>query len=123
MGISGGLDSSTLLYLAVKVWKLKPLVIHFDNNYNTVAKLSDADPSDRGIDPMGIYGTSPAFPDGGTQATNGMPSAAFIAAATLDRQNLTASVPGVNRVRGSVLGAYQTGKDQYPAPLPRNRNQ
>ena len=93
------------------------------SNYNTVAKLSDADPSDRGIDALGIYGTSPAFPDGGTQATNGMPSAAFVAAATLDRQNLTASVPGVNRVRGSVLGAYQTGKDQYPAPLPRNRNQ
>ena len=35
MGISGGLDSSTLLYLAVKEWGLKPLVIHFDNNYNT----------------------------------------------------------------------------------------
>ncbi len=35
MGISGGLDSSTLLYMAVKWWGLKPLVIHFDNNYNT----------------------------------------------------------------------------------------
>jgi hypothetical protein len=34
MGISGGLDSSTLLYAAVKYWKLKPLVIHFDNNWN-----------------------------------------------------------------------------------------
>jgi hypothetical protein len=34
MGISGGLDSSTLLWMAVRVWKLKPLVIHFDNNYN-----------------------------------------------------------------------------------------
>lgn len=39
IGISGGLDSSTLLYLAVNVWGLKPLVIHFDNNWNTqVAK-------------------------------------------------------------------------------------
>lgn len=34
MGISGGLDSSTLLWMAVKHWKLKPLVIHFDNNWN-----------------------------------------------------------------------------------------
>jgi len=34
-GISGGLDSSTLLYTAVKIWKLKPLVIHFNNHWNT----------------------------------------------------------------------------------------
>src|SRR5690606_29461099 len=34
VGISGGLDSSTLLYAAVKHWGLKPLVIHFDNGYN-----------------------------------------------------------------------------------------
>lgn len=34
MGISGGVDSSLLLYLAVKKWNLKPLVIHFDNHYN-----------------------------------------------------------------------------------------
>lgn len=35
MGISGGLDSSTLLYMAVCIWKLRPLVIHFDNHWNT----------------------------------------------------------------------------------------
>ena len=34
IGISGGLDSSTLLYAAVKEWGLKPLVIHFDNDWN-----------------------------------------------------------------------------------------
>jgi hypothetical protein len=34
MGISGGLDSSTLLYTAVKHWELNPLVIHFDNHWN-----------------------------------------------------------------------------------------
>jgi hypothetical protein len=34
MGISGGLDSSTLLYTAVKYWGLRPLVIHFDNHWN-----------------------------------------------------------------------------------------
>lgn len=34
IGISGGLDSSTLLYAAVKEWDLKPLVIHFDNGWN-----------------------------------------------------------------------------------------
>jgi len=35
MGISGGLDSSTLLYMAVRIWKLRPLVIHFDNYENS----------------------------------------------------------------------------------------
>lgn len=34
IGISGGLDSSTLLWLAVKEWGLRPLVIHFDNGWN-----------------------------------------------------------------------------------------
>lgn len=34
IGISGGLDSSTLLYMAVRNWGLSPLVIHFDNNWN-----------------------------------------------------------------------------------------
>jgi hypothetical protein len=35
VGISGGEDSSCLLYLAVEVWGLRPLVIHFDNWWNT----------------------------------------------------------------------------------------
>jgi len=35
IGISGGADSSILLYMAVKLWKLNPLVIHFDNRWNT----------------------------------------------------------------------------------------
>lgn len=43
IGISGGLDSSTLLYLAVKKWNLKPLVIHFDNNYNTLVAKENMD--------------------------------------------------------------------------------
>ena len=34
VGISGGEDSSCLLYLAVQVWGLRPLVIHFDNHWN-----------------------------------------------------------------------------------------
>jgi len=34
VGISGGEDSSVMLYLAVKVWGLRPLVIHFDNHWN-----------------------------------------------------------------------------------------
>jgi 3'-phosphoadenosine 5'-phosphosulfate sulfotransferase (PAPS reductase)/FAD synthetase len=34
VGISGGEDSSVLLYLAVEVWGLRPLVIHFDNWHN-----------------------------------------------------------------------------------------
>jgi tRNA(Ile)-lysidine synthase TilS/MesJ len=35
IGISGGADSSILLYMAVKYWKLNPLVIHLDNRWNT----------------------------------------------------------------------------------------
>lgn len=35
IGISGGLDSSILAYTAVKVWGLRPLLIHFDNKWNT----------------------------------------------------------------------------------------
>lgn len=35
VGISGGEDSSVLLYLAVKVWGLRVLVIHFNNRTNT----------------------------------------------------------------------------------------
>jgi hypothetical protein len=34
IGISGGEDSSVLAYLAVKVWNLRPLVIHFNNRTN-----------------------------------------------------------------------------------------
>jgi len=34
IGISGGLDSSTMLFAAVMKWGLNPLVIHFDNHYN-----------------------------------------------------------------------------------------
>jgi len=34
VGISGGEDSSVLLYLTVKVWKLRPLVVHFNNRTN-----------------------------------------------------------------------------------------
>lgn len=34
IGISGGEDSSVLLYLAVRVWGLRPLVIHFNNRTN-----------------------------------------------------------------------------------------
>jgi len=35
IGISGGCDSSYLLYLAVKKFNLHPLVVHFDNRLNT----------------------------------------------------------------------------------------
>jgi len=34
IGISGGLDSSYLLWYTVKVLKLKPLVVHFNNRWN-----------------------------------------------------------------------------------------
>jgi len=35
IGISGGCDSSYLLYLAVRFLRLRPLVVHFDNHWNT----------------------------------------------------------------------------------------
>lgn len=35
IGISGGLDSSVMLWAAVRLWGLSPLVIHFDNGWNT----------------------------------------------------------------------------------------
>lgn len=35
IGISGGFDSSLMLHYAVRVWNLRPLVIHFDNGYNS----------------------------------------------------------------------------------------
>lgn len=34
VGVSGGTDSSYMLYLAVK-WGLKPLAVHYDNTWNT----------------------------------------------------------------------------------------
>ena len=35
LGISGGCDSSYLLHLTVRALKLRPLVVHFDNRWNT----------------------------------------------------------------------------------------
>ncbi|MBF91360.1 MAG: LPS biosynthesis protein [Rickettsiales bacterium] len=35
IGVSGGTDSSYLLYLAKKKWKLRPLAVHFDNTFNS----------------------------------------------------------------------------------------
>jgi len=35
IGVSGGTDSSYLLYLAKKVWGLKPLAVHYDNTWNS----------------------------------------------------------------------------------------
>lgn len=37
IGISGGSDSSTILYMAVKVWKLRVLTVHLDNHWNSPA--------------------------------------------------------------------------------------
>jgi len=41
IGISGGLDSSTLLWLAVRKWSLRPLVVHFDNGWNGEAATAN----------------------------------------------------------------------------------
>ena len=35
VGVSGGTDSSYLLYLAKKKWKLRPLAVHYDNTWNS----------------------------------------------------------------------------------------
>ncbi|MDD4218263.1 MAG: hypothetical protein PHZ24_13130, partial [Bacteroidales bacterium] len=34
IGVSGGRDSSYLLYLAVKKWNLRPLAVHFDDGFD-----------------------------------------------------------------------------------------
>lgn len=43
IGVSGGLDSSVMLYLAVRRWNLNPLVIHFDNFWNAPEAESNID--------------------------------------------------------------------------------
>jgi hypothetical protein len=35
IGVSGGTDSSYMLYAAVKLWGLRPLAVHFDNTWNS----------------------------------------------------------------------------------------
>jgi N-acetyl sugar amidotransferase len=35
LGLSGGADSSYLLYLTVRKWKLRPLVLHIDTGWNS----------------------------------------------------------------------------------------
>jgi len=35
VGVSGGTDSSYLIYLAKKVWGLRPLAVHYDNTWNS----------------------------------------------------------------------------------------
>jgi hypothetical protein len=35
IGVSGGTDSSYLLYASVKLWGLRPLAVHFDNTWNS----------------------------------------------------------------------------------------
>jgi len=35
VGVSGGTDSSYMVYLAKKVWGLRPLAVHYDNTWNT----------------------------------------------------------------------------------------
>lgn len=39
-GISGGVDSSYLIYLA-KQWGLRPLIVHFDNGWNTETAVAN----------------------------------------------------------------------------------
>ena len=35
IGVSGGTDSSYLIYLAKKEWGLRPLAVHYDNTWNS----------------------------------------------------------------------------------------
>lgn len=41
VGISGGCDSSFMLHLTVKVMKLNPLVVHFDNGFDTDISINN----------------------------------------------------------------------------------
>ena len=51
IGLSGGVDSSYLAYLAVKVYKLRPLAVHFDNGWNSELAVLNID---RLLDHLGI---------------------------------------------------------------------
>lgn len=63
IGISGGLDSSTLLWLAVRKWNLRPLVIHFNNGWNGDAATSNMNNLciSLGIVPMSFYAVQPEY--------------------------------------------------------------
>ena len=41
IGLSGGVDSSYLAYLAVKEFNLRPLTVHFDNGWNSSLSVSN----------------------------------------------------------------------------------
>ena len=41
IGISGGCDSSFMLHLAVKVMKLNPLAVHFNNGFNSEISINN----------------------------------------------------------------------------------
>jgi N-acetyl sugar amidotransferase len=41
IGLSGGVDSSYLAYLAVKEFNLRPLAVHFDNGWNSSLSVSN----------------------------------------------------------------------------------
>jgi hypothetical protein len=81
------------------------------STYNNVAKLSSTDPASVGLDPAGVYGTSPAFVDGGTVNTNGRPSPAFLLATRKPNSQIVNSLAGRNKRRGSNPGVYQDSPD------------
>lgn len=64
IGISGGLDSSILLSWAIK-WGLNPLVIHFDNAWNTVEANSNIENLIRyaGVDCIRYYVNQKEYDD------------------------------------------------------------
>jgi len=43
VGVSGGLDSSYVLYVVVKQFGLRPLAVHLDNGWNTELSVSNID--------------------------------------------------------------------------------
>jgi N-acetyl sugar amidotransferase len=43
LGLSGGTDSSWLLYLTVRKWKLRPLVLHIDTGWNSEIAVSNVE--------------------------------------------------------------------------------
>lgn len=50
IGVSGGTDSSYLVYLAKKKWGLKPLAVHYDNTWNSAIATMNISKILKGLD-------------------------------------------------------------------------
>lgn len=50
IGVSGGVDSSYMVYLAKEVWGLRPLAVHYDNTWNSAIATQNIGKILKGLD-------------------------------------------------------------------------